>query len=137
LRTNQNYSTHVVQKVFYSDALLCSGLWHVSHPLMVFGAAGFLGPKRFRMTSFSAPLSLVTLTPSFAAPAETKSSSLGTSRYLMIVGDSTLNLPIVPLYDNKPEAAASRILTEIPWAEFCETQTMAAVPYEEALKLLK
>ena len=25
----------------------------------------------------------------------------------------------------------------IPWAEFCETQTMAAVPYEEALKLLK
>jgi len=25
----------------------------------------------------------------------------------------------------------------IPWTEFCETQTMAAVPYEEALKLLK
>jgi len=25
----------------------------------------------------------------------------------------------------------------IPWAEFCETQTMAAVPYEEALRLLK
>jgi len=25
----------------------------------------------------------------------------------------------------------------IPWGEFCETQTMAAVPYEEALRLLK
>ena len=25
----------------------------------------------------------------------------------------------------------------MPWAEFCETQTMVAVPYEEALKLLK
>lgn len=25
----------------------------------------------------------------------------------------------------------------IPWAEFCETQTMTAVPYKEALKLLK
>ena len=25
----------------------------------------------------------------------------------------------------------------IPWAEFCDTQTMAAIPYEEALKLLK
>ena len=25
----------------------------------------------------------------------------------------------------------------IPWAEFCETQTMVAVPYEESLKLLK
>ena len=25
----------------------------------------------------------------------------------------------------------------IPWAEFCETQTMTAIPYEEALKLLK
>ena len=25
----------------------------------------------------------------------------------------------------------------IPWAEFCKTQTMVAVPYEESLKLLK
>ena len=25
----------------------------------------------------------------------------------------------------------------MPWAEFCETQTMAAVPYTEALKLLE
>jgi uncharacterized protein with GYD domain len=25
----------------------------------------------------------------------------------------------------------------IPWAEYCETQTMVAVPYKEALKLLK
>lgn len=25
----------------------------------------------------------------------------------------------------------------IPWTEFCETQTMVAVPYEESLKLLK
>lgn len=25
----------------------------------------------------------------------------------------------------------------IPWAEYCETQTMVAVPYTEALKLLK
>jgi uncharacterized protein with GYD domain len=25
----------------------------------------------------------------------------------------------------------------MPWAEFCETQIMVAVPYEEALKLLK
>jgi len=25
----------------------------------------------------------------------------------------------------------------IPWAEYCETQTMAAVPYTETLKLLK
>ena len=25
----------------------------------------------------------------------------------------------------------------IPWTEFCETQTMVAVSYEEALKLLK
>ena len=25
----------------------------------------------------------------------------------------------------------------IPWAGFCETQTMVAVPYEEALRLLK
>jgi uncharacterized protein with GYD domain len=25
----------------------------------------------------------------------------------------------------------------IPWAEFCETQTMTAVPYKEALELLK
>jgi len=25
----------------------------------------------------------------------------------------------------------------VPWGEFCETQTMVAVPYEEALKLLK
>jgi len=25
----------------------------------------------------------------------------------------------------------------MPWAEFCETQTMVAVSYEEALKLLK
>jgi uncharacterized protein with GYD domain len=25
----------------------------------------------------------------------------------------------------------------VPWAEFCETQTMTAVPYKEALELLK
>ena len=25
----------------------------------------------------------------------------------------------------------------IPWAEFCETQTMTAVPYKEALQFLK
>ena len=25
----------------------------------------------------------------------------------------------------------------MPWAEFCRTQTMVAVPYEEAVKLLK
>lgn len=25
----------------------------------------------------------------------------------------------------------------IPWVEFCETQTMTAVPYKEALELLK
>lgn len=25
----------------------------------------------------------------------------------------------------------------IPWTEYCETQTMVAVPYHEALKLLK
>ena len=25
----------------------------------------------------------------------------------------------------------------IPWGEFCESQTMSAVPYEEALQLLK
>jgi len=25
----------------------------------------------------------------------------------------------------------------IPWTEFCETQTMVAIPFEEALKLLK
>jgi uncharacterized protein with GYD domain len=25
----------------------------------------------------------------------------------------------------------------MPWAEFCDTQTMAAVSYEEAMKLLK
>jgi len=25
----------------------------------------------------------------------------------------------------------------IPWAEFCETQTMAAIPYKEALQFLK
>jgi uncharacterized protein with GYD domain len=25
----------------------------------------------------------------------------------------------------------------MPWAEYCDTQTMVAVPYKEALKLLK
>jgi uncharacterized protein with GYD domain len=42
---------------------------------------------------------------------------------------------LVITFEAKDEKEAMKLA--IPWAEFCETQTMTAVPYKEALKLLK
>ncbi len=41
----------------------------------------------------------------------------------------------VIIYEAPDEKQA--IKWALPWADFCETQTMTAVPHEEALKLLK
>jgi uncharacterized protein with GYD domain len=39
------------------------------------------------------------------------------------------------LYEARDEKAALRMA--IPWGEFCETQTMVAIPNEEAQQLLR
>ena len=41
----------------------------------------------------------------------------------------------VTIFEAPDEKEAMKL--NIPWAEFCETQTMVAIPYTEALKLLK
>ena len=41
----------------------------------------------------------------------------------------------VIIYEAPDEKAAMKL--NIPWTEFCETQTLTAVSYKEALQLLK
>ena len=38
-------------------------------------------------------------------------------------------------FEAPDEKAGMKLM--IPWTEFCESQTMTAIPYEEAVKLLK
>ena len=42
---------------------------------------------------------------------------------------------LVIIFEAPDEKEAMKLA--VPWAEFCETQTMTAVPYKEALQLLK
>jgi uncharacterized protein with GYD domain len=42
---------------------------------------------------------------------------------------------LVMTFEAPDEKEAMKLV--VPWAEFCETQTMTAVPYKEALELLK
>ena len=39
------------------------------------------------------------------------------------------------IFEAPDEKATMKL--NVPWAEFCETQTLTAIPYKEALELLK